>query len=1296
MSVEAKCIDDHEIKISLVENSGIQFLDYEITVDWDNRAGDSTIEGFKYGYFKTRSSSDSCTHYIRLVPDPDHGELFFNPLISDDVPREVIDNGDSIETSESLTLYNGVWFPIPYYAGGEDINYGQEYGFVVGPLNWARCRIVKMPLENPELMGKNCRRYHITLAFDTKTQNNSDTDYFAPSHLDAQNSRVFSLCWQQAASDLLIPNDSGISFVSNWAEAVFSDLGKIVIENYSDNQEFKRALEKREFEKHYLNVVAFLGGVVKPNPIRIVVSRGNINSPVDVSLILDVGNSRTYGALVEENSQTQSSDIFSDIEVLQLRDLNAVENIYKDAFSSCVEFQSANFDYDNCSSKSGRTDAFVWPSLVRVGHEAVRLGSHCLGSDGHTGLNSPKRYLWQISADSNSDFEWQFNRYSYQIPYEKPGRRLRDKKTIEYFSFDNLSTHAYDKSVNEYISSLGEARFASKSNRNMLANYSCKSLMTFMLMEIILQAMGQMNSFTHRNNHHSSCDIPRRLKSIVLTTPPSMPESEREIFRSCAYQAVGILWKSLGYDPTPADEFKFIEKQEQMEPKPPEIILEWDEAQAAQVVYLYNETQTAFEGDCKRFIDFIRRPDANGRLNEILKREDYLGDHDLASARIASIDIGGGTTDLIISDYAFPKDSASQTSDMSVREILREGFKIAGDDVLHDIIKTEILNPLKDFITVQLGKSGISADSILYDIVGRGISDQSVNFQNLRRQLVHQIFMKVGYRIISHLEALSRLPRGVTSVRLKGSIEDFILGKEQVTVPQVALSEKEAKAYKLPDSDILEFVNNKIKKCNPNLNFDILKFTLDIDLFALNRKFVTGGALNICKLIDNLCAIVNVYRCDILLLTGRPTSIAGIRSRILGMLPLSPNRIITMRSYRCGAWYPLTHDGDCIGDPKSTVVVGALLSYLKRDGRSTLMHFRFNPEIGRLPSPIRYVGPLNSKDMLDNENLIYMATSAAEDNKDGYEPLKSEIEDIDLRRVKKSNEDFSDDSFNVNLPIKLGYRQFDNPNYPASMLYCIEPYLKVEDLQIVKDAQKLYPDFSSGLTEIEDYIAALYDGKSQQLCRQAVVSFKEKCANIENSSEYLSFKELCENNYEQAKTQLIQESQQPEKGFFSKLFAKKQDPLELVDKNRLSSIYDDCVNVPLSIKRDELLKFYENEYRQSLLKARQENFKVVKDEFSARLKDLSLLVSAREHAIFAINLSLGVVKAQNDPVAASLDFLKAELGAKNLPSIITFGLKDVKDLKYKRNWKALVNLRLKTISEDGEYWINSGLLIDRT
>lgn len=1289
--MEAKCIKDHESKITLVENSGIQFLDYEITVDWDNKEEDPTIKGFSQGYFKTRNSQDGTNHFIRMVPDVDKGEFFTNPLITDDKPRESYDFDDSIDTSASLKLYNGVWFPIPYYAGGEDINYGKEYGKVEGPLNWARCRIVRMPLDNAENYGKNTVRYHITLAFDTKTQRDNDTDYFAPSHLDAQNSRIFKLCWQKSASDMLISNDSGISFVSNWAQSVFNDLGRLVFNEYRDDTEaFNEALKKREFEKHYLNVVAFLGGVVKPNPIRIVVYKDNINSPVDVSLILDVGNSRTYGALVEENAQSQSADLFSDIEVLHLRDFNAPEKVYTDAFESCVEFQSANFDYDNCSAKSGRTDAFVWPSLVRVGHEAIRLSAHCLGNEGHTGLNSPKRYLWQLSSNSNSDFEWTFNNYRYQIPYEKQGRRARDLSTIEYFTPKTESMHAYDRSVCDYISSSGEALFAVKSGRDMLANYSGKSLMTFMLMEIILQALCQMNSFIHRNNHNGNCDLPRRLKSIVLTTPPSMPEPEREIFRGCAYQAVGIIWKTLGYDKTPADEFHFVTKKQEMDPPPPEVILEWDEAQAGQVVYLYNETQSGFEGDCKRFIEFIRRPDADGRLNEVTKSEDALGEHDLASARIASIDIGGGTTDLIISDYSFQKDSASQTVDMKVREILREGFKVAGDDVLYDIIKGQILNPLKSVLRKAIGSSGISIDKIFYDFIGRGNTDQSVHFQNMRRQLVQQLFMKVGYRIISHLEALSRLPRGVTSVNVEGTIEDFILGTESVDVEQVRLLAHEVKSYKLPEPKVIDFINSKINQALPNLDFDILKFKLKIDLFALNRSFVTGIGVNIGKLIDNLCAIVNIYRCDVLLLTGRTTAIPGIRSRIVSMLPLSPERIITMRSYRCGSWYPLTREGDCIGDPKSTVVVGALLSYLKRDGRSTLVNFRFNPSIGRLPSPIRYIGPLNGKDMLDSENVIYKAISAAEESNDGFAPMKKDIESIDLEFYGKNE----DESFNTILPVKLGYRQFDNPNYPATMLYSIEPFAKMENLQRVQKAYNLYPDFSKGLTHIDDFIEALDDAFKER-AQQAIASFEDRCALVSSDPEYQSAKENCEREYVELIDSLEQKAMEEHKGFLGKLFAKKVDPLELVDQETRDEARHRVIDAPLYEVKQNLLRRYEAYYRREILIIRQQNFKTVQSDCQARLERLLGLTSASARGSFKLELSLDVVNAKNNPVAASLGFLRSELARDRLPSIITFSIEHITSLETNQKFDGFVNLKLKTISDDGEYWINSGLLIDK-
>ena len=50
-----------------------------------------------------------------------------------------------------------------------------------------------------------------------------------------------------------------------------------------------------------------------------------------------------------------------------------------------IQFQKANFDFNYCSDISSRLDAFVWPSLVRVGTEAKHLSANSAGNEGNTG-----------------------------------------------------------------------------------------------------------------------------------------------------------------------------------------------------------------------------------------------------------------------------------------------------------------------------------------------------------------------------------------------------------------------------------------------------------------------------------------------------------------------------------------------------------------------------------------------------------------------------------------------------------------------------------------------------------------------------------------------------------------------------------------------------------------------------------------------------------------------------------------------------------------------------------------------
>ena len=124
-----------------------------------------------------------------------------------------------------------------------------------------------------------------------------------------------------------------------------------------------------------------------------------------------------------------------------------------------------------------------------------------------------------------------------------------------------------------------------------------------------MQALMQINSPAQRAKlEHSKA--PRFLRSIILTVPPAMPKPEREIFRQSIYQAIGLVWKSLGWDKSDDDfDFSSQSAREKYWPILPEVIIQWDEATCGQVVYLFNETQNNYGGRPEEFIAALQRPD---------------------------------------------------------------------------------------------------------------------------------------------------------------------------------------------------------------------------------------------------------------------------------------------------------------------------------------------------------------------------------------------------------------------------------------------------------------------------------------------------------------------------------------------------------------------------------------------------------------------------------------------------------------------------------------------------------------
>lgn len=67
--------------------------------------------------------------------------------------------------------------------------------------------------------------------------------------------------------------------------------------------------------------------------------------PIDVDFVLDIGNSRTTGILVE--SRVQKSTDLNNSYVLELRDLSRPENIYSEPFATCVEFSQSDFGLES-------------------------------------------------------------------------------------------------------------------------------------------------------------------------------------------------------------------------------------------------------------------------------------------------------------------------------------------------------------------------------------------------------------------------------------------------------------------------------------------------------------------------------------------------------------------------------------------------------------------------------------------------------------------------------------------------------------------------------------------------------------------------------------------------------------------------------------------------------------------------------------------------------------------------------------------------------------------------------------
>ncbi len=866
----------------------------------------------------------------------------------------------SVDVRRLVKMFDRVWVPLPLLRE-------QGKGFFRGPTNWARAYLAR--LDTPDARGND---YRLVIALDTTLLDyDEDGAYLAPSAQDARTGRKFRLPTHKDDIDWFHAEP----WVRDWMMETFTEMlhrderarRGLAFKPFTPEEVLDRMEGSNEPMARYrawldlLHSLAIVPGFVLED--RVSEPR---KTPIDVDLVLDLGNSRSCGLLIESDPSEARVDMSSAVVLLQLRDLGRAEQVYSEPFPSQFEFARASFGSEHLSQKSGRSGAFGWPSIVRIGPEAVRLSTLRSGVEGLTGLSSPKRYLWDEDPQPDS---WRVNAATL-AEGENPFAT-------------GVAFTALVNDLGETIHRLGPADIEQMPDRGILALralYSRRNLASFALGEIFMQAMQLMNAPMHRYRRPANAGLPRRLRRIIMTLPTAMPLVERKILREQAESARDLVYLALGLATLEETEdgrsrlaYTLDGRLHPDRPQAgPEVILQWDEATATQAVYLYTQVAQNFSGGAHAFFDSVRRP------------ENALDPATARQLRLATLDIGGGTTDLVIT--SFTADGQGNHVTIEPFQEFREGFNLAGDDVLLEIIGRHLLDPIEQALS-QAGL-GASARSVLDFLVGGNHGNKQAIEYVRRQQFAARVAAPIGLALLRDYEAFDPLEPGPDIDR---TVEAFFKDVER------------------PPESLFAHFNATVAKAGlPGFRLQDLR--LRIPLAALDATVRS----TLYRMLRDVSDVLHRYRCDLLLVSGRSSCMPAVPGLLRECAGLPAHRVIPLNQFRVGGWYPFRAMGaSTLGDPKTTAAVGAMICLL---GQGRLQNFNLRSDRLRPRSTARYFGKLSNDQRVLDADVYH--------------------DDLDL-----DNPDYrlpEDRSFQFRGPLPLGFRQLPMDWWTASRLYTLE------------------------------------------------------------------------------------------------------------------------------------------------------------------------------------------------------------------------------------------------------------------
>ncbi len=762
------------------------------------------------------------------------------------------------------------------------------------------------------------------------------------------------------------------------------------------------------------NVLDLTGAPLQGLPkveLRLRAATATAGEAKPVHMVVDFGNSRTGALLLEVTGEVTQTAEMMPFELLNRYNLDhfndAGEAVSRPAarwFSSKTRFVNAPYlpplemaktEYYRETVKGlirskqvmRERETHVRPhlfddlSMVRMGREVddVCQIMHAKG-DFRMGLSSPKRYLW---ADDESWLEGAF--WYMADPHDAcktgtfasklQGPLLRflheDDRDILLSDSQNLAKAA------PRVDDLMEEDYAPMVP--VKPRHAPRSLMVTAIYEMISQAYTYVNSVGYRSSTSDPARS-REIRSLTMTFPTGMFQEERDRFRAQCAKAIKMFSGTLG------------KHQKNI----PDLSFSIDEASAVHLTYIWSELQMLGQDPRLWFATLAQyhpptkkagedegeEPEApeavpvavaaGRRRNRGRNRGAGAGggaEADAAAAadeqkqkevRIACIDIGGGTTDLMIASYTF---QPGIDDSIQGQVLHQDGVSVAGDQLIKRMLEKLIVPTFADAVGLE------EEDALL--LFGPEVP-KNRGFIASRIDWINRLFVPL---------AETYLQMGVDGIN-----DEEISHTDPETV----------------DPSVIESLE---QVCNKLRGPGYYNLQQDLGLFFNKEVFENLVHEVFDDLLFDFCGRMVDHQADVILLAGQPSKLSYIQDLVRMYVPLPASRIIPMFNHYAGNWYPYQdskgHSPGLIVDPKSAVVVGAAIKFLADNGM--LPQFKFHME-NKLQENTYFWGVMTeSTGTIRDERILFRP--AEEDVRDEVTEFTTVAQRVVIGRKMQGDED---------------------------------------------------------------------------------------------------------------------------------------------------------------------------------------------------------------------------------------------------------------------------------------------------